>query len=40
VKGFRGVEVKDVLEIALTPSDAAKLKRPLLCGFQALREGE
>jgi hypothetical protein len=40
VKEFRGVEVKDFLEIALTPSDASKLKQPLLCGFQALREGE
>jgi outer membrane protein assembly factor BamB len=38
VKEFRGVEVKDNLDIALTPSPASKIKQPLLCGFQALRE--
>lgn len=40
VKEFRGVEVKEYLDIALTPSAGSKIKQPLLCGFQALREGE
>ncbi|MCY3019688.1 MAG: malectin domain-containing carbohydrate-binding protein, partial [Planctomycetota bacterium] len=40
VKEFKGVEVKDYLDIALAPSNATKLRQPVLCGFEALREGE
>ena len=40
IKEFPGVEVKDYLEIALTPAEVSKIKQPLLCGFEALREGE
>ena len=40
VKEFRGIAVKDFLEIALTPLAASKVKQPLLCGFEAIREGE
>lgn len=40
IKEFPGVEVKDYLEIMLIPAAASKIKQPLLCGFEAIREGE
>jgi hypothetical protein len=40
VKEVSGVVVKDSLEIVMSPTETAKIKQPLLCGFEALREGE
>ncbi len=38
VKEFRGVEVKDYLDIALAPAGGSRLKQPILSGFQAVLE--
>jgi len=38
IKEFPGIEVSDTLNIAVSPSKAGKLKTPILCGFQAIRE--
>lgn len=40
VKEFRGIEVRDYLEVALSVADGSKLRQPILCGLQAVREAE
>jgi len=38
IKEFKGIEVKDQLQIQLSPSARSAVRKPVLCGFQAIRE--
>lgn len=38
VKEVQGVAVRDVLTVTLTPSRSAKIKAPLICGIEIVRE--